>query len=156
MEILQPGESEHEWSEEERAVQVRPDGDDHGRQPQPSRMLLPIHYEQQQSDEAEHPEELRAERQRRCRDHEGEQRQDGRRSGIQPAADGDQSGSAEDHTDDQGADDGEPDPTTDGLDEPKQDLRAPLLVEPGLAGHREGPGVDDRDAAARQDLRPST
>jgi hypothetical protein len=119
-------------------------------------MLPPVHHQQQDADKREHPEELRTQGERRCGHHEREERKDRGGPHVQAATDGDQARSAEDRPDEHRAEDGEADPAADRLDRPKEDLGRPLLVDPRLAGHGEGPGVGRRDPAGRQDLCAST
>ena len=132
VEIFERRQADHQRSEEERAVQIRPDRDDHRREPQPPRMLAPTHDQQQDADEAEHPEELRA-GPGRC-DDERQQRQDRRRPDVKAAADGDERRPAEDRPDQQGPECGQPDPPPTDSTARRTTLGAPLLVEPGLSG----------------------
>ena len=147
-----PGEPEHGRRQEEAAVDVRPQDSDGDDQPQPPRVRSTIDDEEQRQREQRHRDELRPQRQRGRRDGERAERQPRRGSNAGPLATAQLEDRGRDEPDQGGPEEHEPGPPAHAVDGGQDDLRAPLLVEPRLAGDRERPRVDGRDAAGRQDL----
>ena len=117
-----------------------------------ARVRRPIDDEEQRQRKQRHPDELRAERQRR-RGHR--ERAEGKpRCGADagPLATAQLEDRGGDEPDKRGTEEHQPGPPGDTVDGGQDDLRAPLLVEPGLAGNRERPRIDGRDTAGCQDL----
>ncbi len=80
VDVLEPGETQHDRPEEEAAVDVGPDEDDERDRPEPARMGAPIGDEDQHDREQGHPDELRPKRER----HRGDDERDEGRAEPRP------------------------------------------------------------------------
>ena len=132
-------------------MKVGPGQNHHWDQPAPSGMGSPVGEDEQDDREEGHPEQLRAEGHGRGRDDEGPDRQQRRSSVRQPSPPGDDEQANDDDAEQTCAEQRQSRPAADLEDRGQDRLGSPLLVEPGLPGHRERPRIDRRDRSGRQD-----
>ena len=131
VEILEPGQPEDDRPEEEAAVDVRPDDDQHRDRPEAPRVRVPVDHEQQDDRKDRHPDQLRAQPERDRRDHEGRQGQERRGPRGEPPSPPDREQAAEDDDHERRTQEDETRPAGQLVDGGQDDLGAPLLVGPG-------------------------